>query len=119
MKAILRGHPHPSFLQGKKFLGRLVQQGNAKCVKYVNIFSEIPVDDGIYGDTRPSSWLPRHRITCPDFNQMDLRHTKGESEIPVSFVIRMKCILAKRSAGLVSNSFKVSRNDFFLKILRL
>lgn len=82
--------------------------------RFIYIFSssEIPVDDSIYGDSRMTSWHSRHRIPCPDFTHMDLRHTKGESEIPVSFVIRMKCILAKRSAGLVSNSFKVSKNNF-------
>eukprot|EP00096_Caligus_rogercresseyi_P013212 TRINITY_DN5895_c0_g1_i1.p1 TRINITY_DN5895_c0_g1~~TRINITY_DN5895_c0_g1_i1.p1 ORF type:complete len:283 (+),score=38.13 TRINITY_DN5895_c0_g1_i1:67-849(+) len=44
---------------------------------------------------------------------------KTELEIEQSFVIRMKCVLAKRNAGLTSGGYKVIHCRGYLKIKRL
>lgn len=37
-------------------------------------------------------------------------NSRGEIELERAFLLRMKCILAKRNAGLVTEGYKVNRN---------
>ena len=46
-------------------------------------------------------------------------NNEAEYEIERSFVIRMKCVLAKRNAGLTTGGYKVGSFSAFTYILRL
>ncbi|XP_011147273.2 protein single-minded isoform X1 [Harpegnathos saltator] len=52
---------------------------------------------------------PDHRFTYPPPN------SRGEIELERAFLLRMKCILAKRNAGLVSEGYKVIHCSGYLK----
>lgn len=54
---------------------------------------------------------PDHRYTYPPPN------SRGEIELERAFLLRMKCILAKRNAGLVTEGYKVTnkRHRSFVK----
>lgn len=52
---------------------------------------------------------------APSYAQ-NFAQQNGEYEIERSFCIRMKCVLAKRNAGLTSSGFKVIHCSGYLKI---
>ena len=54
--------------------------------------------------------LPTQQAHHPSLQQ---NNNEAEFEIERSFVIRMKCVLAKRNAGLTTGGYKVRLHDLF------
>ena len=69
-----------------------------------------PADQNDMADVLNPKWRERG-FTLPPPN------SRGEIDVKCAFLLRMKCILAKRNAGLVSEGFKVSRKLTIYMIL--